>query len=148
YRGVAWYRRSFDVPDAWRDRAVRVEFEAVFHTATVWVNGKEAGWHIGKGYTAFTLDVAHLLHYGAPNSLVVKVDNAFSESMLPRGRSSDWAHDGGIYRPVRLVVTPKVFIESIAIDAEPDLAAGVASIGLSLVLRNASQQSWRGNIGY
>ena len=112
YRGVAWYRRSFDAPEAWRDRAVRVEFEAVFHTATVWVNGKEAGRHIGKGYTAFTLDIGHLLRFGAPNTLVVKVDNAFNESMLPRGRSSDWAHDGGIYRPVRLLVTPQVFIEA------------------------------------
>jgi beta-glucuronidase len=148
YRGVAWYRRSFDVPEAWRDRAVRVEFEAVFHTATVWVNGKEAGRHVGKGYTAFTLDIAHLLSYGAANLLLVKVDNAFDDSMLPRGRSSDWAHDGGIYRPVRLLVTPPVFIESIAVDAEPDLSAGSASIGVSVVVRSTSPQSWHGNLGY
>ncbi|MGB7762622.1 MAG: glycoside hydrolase family 2 TIM barrel-domain containing protein [Bryobacteraceae bacterium] len=148
YRGVAWYRRSFDAPEAWRDRAVRVEFEAVFHTATVWVNGKEAGRHIGKGYTSFTLDAGHLLRYGAPNHLVVKVDNAFNESMLPRGRSSDWAHDGGIYRPVRLLVTPPVFIEGVAVDAEPDLAAGTASVAVSLVVRNTLQQSWHGSIGY
>ena len=148
YRGLAWYRRSFDAPEAWRDRAVRVEFEAVFHTAMVWVNGKEAGRHIGKGYTAFTFDLGHLLRYGAPNSLVVKVDNAFNESMLPRGRSSDWAHDGGIYRPVRLLVTPPVFIESLAVDAEPDLAAGTASIAVSMVVRNSSRQSWHGSVGY
>ena len=114
----------------------------------VWVNGKEAGRHIGKGYTAFTFDLGHLLRYGAPNSLVVKVDNAFNESMLPRGRSSDWAHDGGIYRPVRLLVTPPVFIESLAVDAEPDLAAGTASIAVSMVVRNSSQQSWHGSVGY
>jgi beta-glucuronidase len=148
YRGLAWYRRSFEAPEAWRARAVRVEFEAVFHTATVWVNGSEAGRHIGKGYTAFTLDCGHLLRYGAPNLLVVKVDNAFNESMLPRGRSSDWAHDGGIYRPVRLRVTPPVFIESVAVDAEPDLAAGTASISGAVVVRNTSQQSWSGSIGY
>ena len=148
YRGLAWYRRSFEAPEAWRDRAVRVEFEAVFHTATVWVNGQEAGRHIGKGYTAFTLDIGHLLRYGAPNLLVVKVDNAFNESMLPRGRSSDWAHDGGIYRPVRLLMTPPVFIESVAVDAAPDIAAATASIGVSVVVRNTSQQSWHGNVGY
>ena len=148
HRGLAWYRRTFEAPAAWRDRAVRVEFEAVFHTATVWVNGKEAGRHTGKGYTAFTLDAGHLLRYGASNHLVVKVDNAFNESMLPRGNSSDWAHDGGIYRPVRLLVTPRVFIESVAVDAEPDLAAGTASIGVSVVMRNTSQQSWSGSIGY
>jgi beta-glucuronidase len=148
YRGFAWYRRTFEAPRAWSERAVRVEFEAVFHTATVWVNGKEAGRHIGKGYTAFTLDVGHLLDYGAPNSLVVKVDNAFNEEMLPRGRSSDWAHDGGIYRPVQLLVTPKVFIESVAVDAEPDLSEGTASIAVSVVVRNTSQQSWNGRAGY
>src|ERR1017187_6879803 len=36
YMGVGWYRRSFDAPAGWADRAVRIEFEAVFHTATVW----------------------------------------------------------------------------------------------------------------
>ncbi|MFY9726178.1 MAG: glycoside hydrolase family 2 TIM barrel-domain containing protein [Bryobacteraceae bacterium] len=147
YRGLAWYRRKFDAPPAWRERAIRVEFEAVFHTATVWVNGKEAGRHIGKGYTAFTLDIGHLLRYGAPNVLVVKVDNAFSESMLPRGRSSDWAHDGGIYRPVGLLVTPKVFMERVAVDAEPDLSARTASIAISVVVRNTSQETWNGRVG-
>jgi beta-glucuronidase len=148
YRGVAWYRRTFEAPEAWRDRAVRVEFEAVFHSATVWVNGKEAGRHIGKGYTAFTLDVGHLLRYDAPNQLLVQVDNAFNESMLPRGRSGDWAHDGGIYRPVRLQITPQVFIESVAVDADPDIAAGTAAIAVSVVVRNTSQQSWHGNVTY
>lgn len=148
YRGLAWYRRTFDAPPAWRESAIRVEFDAVFHTATVWVNGKQAGRHIGKGYTAFTLDIARLLRYGAPNVLVVKVDNAFNESMLPRGRSSDWAHDGGIYRPVRLLVTPKVFIERVAVDAEPDLSAETASIAVSVVVRNTSQQAWNGRVGY
>jgi beta-galactosidase len=48
--------------------------------------------------------------------------------MLPRGRSIDWAHDGGIYRPVQLLVTPKVFIARVDVEAEPDLLAGTASI--------------------
>jgi beta-glucuronidase len=45
-------------------------------------------------------------------------------------------------------VTPQVFIESVAVDAEPDLAAGTASIGVSLVVRNTSPQSWHGLVGY
>ena len=148
YRGLAWYRRTFAAPQAWRQRAVRVEFEAVFHTATVWVNGKQAGRHIGKGYTAFTLDIGPLLRYGAPNALVVRVDNAFNESMLPRGRSSDWAHDGGIYRPVQLLVTPRVFIERVDVDAEPDLSARTASIAVSVVVRNTSHDPWNGRVRY
>lgn len=125
-----------------------MEFEGVFHTATVWVNGKEAGRHAGKGYTAFALDIAPMLHCGGANSLVVKVDNAFNEFMLPRGRSSDWAHDGGIYRPVQLLITPKVFVESVAVEADPDMAAGTAAIEVTAVVRNSSAASWSGTIGY
>ena len=35
YRGVAWYQRNFDVRERWTGSAIRIEFAAVFHTATV-----------------------------------------------------------------------------------------------------------------
>src|ERR671930_622280 len=57
YRGLAWYRRSFEARPEWADRAVRIEFEAVFHSATVWVNENLAGKHLRKGYTTFALDI-------------------------------------------------------------------------------------------
>src|SRR3954454_9545749 len=56
YRGVAWYRRLFDPPPSSAHSAVRIEFEAVFHSAKVWVNGKLAGEHLRKAYTAFHCD--------------------------------------------------------------------------------------------
>jgi len=89
YRGVAWYRRTLDAPQEWQNSAVRIEFEAVFHTATVWINGGLAGEHVRKGYTAFLLDITHLLRWESPNTIAVRVDNAFDEKMVPRGRSSD-----------------------------------------------------------
>ncbi len=146
YMGAGWYRRPFDVPRSWQDRAVRVEFEAVFHTATVWVNGAEVGQHNGKGYTAFVFDLWPHLRFGELNTIVVRADNSFNDSMLPRGRSSDWAHDGGVYRPVQLLITPKVFIERVAVDADPDLNAGDASVLVSAVVRNASGSAWSGGI--
>ncbi|MBS1859130.1 MAG: hypothetical protein JST11_27400 [Acidobacteria bacterium] len=142
YYGVAWYRRIFDVPKAWAGGAVRIEFEAVFHSATVWINGQEAGKHIGKGYTAFTLDIARLLRFGETNRIAVRVDNAFNDVMLPRGRNSDWAHDGGIYRPVRLIATPKVFVEHIEVDADP------VRVAVEVMLRNTSGAEWTGKVGY
>jgi beta-galactosidase/beta-glucuronidase len=112
YRGVAWYWRTFDLPrmtavNGGQEHTVRVEFEAVFHSATVWVNGKLAGEHLRKGYTAFTLDITNLLRWDLGNTIAVRVDNAFNQHMVPRGQSSDWANDGGIYRPVQLLITPK-----------------------------------------
>ena len=144
YRGVAWYWRSFDAPAIWQESAVRVEFEAVFHTATVWVNGSPAGEHARKGYTAFTLDVTHLLHWGQTNAISVRVDNAFNQHMLPRGPSSDWANDGGIFRPVHLLVTPKTFVERVDIDAVPELNSGAGRLAITAHIRNAGVKTWSG----
>ena len=148
YRGIAWYRRSFDAPSEWQDSAVRVEFEAAFHTATIWVNGELAGEHVRKGYTAFVLDVTHLLRWGSLNTIAVRVDNAFNDHMIPRGHSSDWAHDGGIYRPVQLLITPKTLVERVDIEASPDLASGDGKLAITAYIRNTTPKSWTGRTSF
>ncbi len=148
YRGVAWYRRTFDAPSEWQNSVVRIEFEAVFHTATIWVNGELAGEHVRKGYTAFVLDVTHLLRLGKSNIIALRVDNAFNDHMVPRGRSSDWAHDGGIYRPVQLLITPKTFVERIEIEAFPDLSSGDGKLAVTAFIRNTGSKSWTGRASF
>jgi beta-galactosidase len=148
YRGVAWYHRFFDVPESWRRCALRVRFEAVFHSATVWVNGVLTGEHARKGYTPFTLDITSAIEVGRPNTIVLRVDNAFNQNMVPRGRSSDWAHDGGIYRPVEILVTPFTFVEQADVDAVPDLASGNAKLTIAAYFRNASARSWKGAVSF
>jgi beta-galactosidase len=149
YRGVAWYWRTFDLPrmvaaNGEQEHTVRVEFEAVFHTATVWVNGKLAGEHARKGYTAFTLDITNLVRWGQNNTIAVRVDNAFNQHMVPRGQSSDWANDGGIYRPVQLLITPKTFVERVDVDAVPDVSSGQAKLTITAYIRNTSTNTWSG----
>ena len=148
YRGIAWYRRAFDAPDSWKNSAVRIEFEAVFHTATVWVNGQLAGEHARKGYTAFVLDVTHLLRWGRQNTIAVRVNNAYDQHMLPRGENSDWATDGGIYRPVQLLITPQTFVEQAAVDAVPDFASGDAKLTVTAVVRNTARRPWTGRASF
>ena len=142
YRGVAWYERKVDIPADWAGSTVRIEFEAVYHSAWVAVNGQPAGEHLGKGYTAFRLDVTRLLRLGARNTITVKVDNSFDQQILPRGHSSDWALDGGIYRPLTLLVSPYAYIERVAVDADPD------AISLSAILRNSGEGEFKGTLGY
>ncbi|HYM79566.1 MAG TPA: glycoside hydrolase family 2 TIM barrel-domain containing protein [Candidatus Dormibacteraeota bacterium] len=148
YRGIAWYRREFDALPSWSNSAVRLEFEAVFHTATVWVNGKRVGEHARRGYTAFAVDIATALRWDQPNVIAVRVDNGFNERMLPRGRSSDWAHDGGIFRPVRLLVTSKTFIERVEVEAIPDLRSMDASLTVSALCWNTSTKPWTGTAAF
>ncbi len=148
YMGAAWYRREFEAPAEWKDKVVRIEFEAVFHTADVFINGKRAGGHAGKGYTAFTLDISPLLDPGRRNAVAVRADNSFSSAMLPRNDSYDWTPDGGITRPVRLIVTPPVYIEALSVDAAPDLAGGTASLDMRAVVHNATGAPVRLGVGF
>ena len=153
YRGVAWYWRPFDLRvnalgDGWRDCAVRVEFEAVFHSSTVWINGQPAGEHLRKGYTSFALNITHLLQWGKINAIAVRVDSAFNQHMLPRGLSSDWANDGGIFRPVQLLVTSKTFIERVDVEAVPDLASGEGKLSITAYIRNTGVESWTGKTSF
>jgi beta-galactosidase len=138
YVGVAWYRTQIFAPESWRGLFVRVEFEAVYHTAHVFLNGEPIGEHVGKGYTAFTCDLSQRLHYGQHNELQVRVDNTYSDRMVPRMQSFDWADDGGITRPVQLLITPLVFIERLEIEAVPDLESHTATVSICAVVRNTS----------
>src|ERR1700758_603366 len=138
YVGVGWYKLEFTVLPEWQQQLVRIEFEAVTHTAHVFVNGEPAGQHIGKGYTAFTCDLSPLLKYGASNVLAVRVDNRPSGRTLPRNNSYDWANDGGLIRPVNLLLTPRVHIERIEIDAVPQLERNEARVTVRAHVRNAT----------
>jgi len=157
YQGIAWYRRSFEAPATWADKTVRIEFEAVTHSTRVWLNGQPIGDHLRAGYTTFTFDISSALRPGATNYLVVKADNSFDQNMLPRGKSFDWTVDGGIIRPVNLLITPQTFIERLEVEArpnlevqEPQLNGQVSETQLSVrvVLRNASRNRRQVKINY
>jgi beta-galactosidase len=146
YSGVAWYKLQFLAPVEWSSRHVRVEFEAVTHTAHVFLNGKAIGEHVGKGYTAFTFDLSPYLNPGQQNTLLVRVENRPNDRMLPRNKSYDWTDDGGIIRPVHLHITPPTFIESSEIDAKPDLNKGTAEIRVRVKVRNAGSTPQQGQV--
>ncbi len=137
YMGPAWYRREFELPALPPGTVVRVEFEAVFHSAKVWVNGVPVGEHLRKGYTAFTLDLSAAFKPGR-NSLAVRVDNSFDEHMLPYDNSYDWTMDGGIYRPVQLLITGPAFIQALAVEALPAADNSSAPVEAVLSLRNSA----------
>ncbi|HEY3755543.1 MAG TPA: hypothetical protein VGL42_05285 [Opitutaceae bacterium] len=59
-------------------------------------------------FTAFAFELTSRLRYGARNDLRVRADNGFNRQVAPL--SGDFNVDGGIYRPVRLIVTNDVCI--------------------------------------
>jgi beta-glucuronidase len=148
YTGRAWYRRTFASPDAIGDRHVRIEFDAVFARARVWLNGALLGAHEG-GYTPFGFDVTRALAAGKPNVIVLEVDNSWNTKTMPGARPGTdpsvrvypWWDYGGIVRPVAVVVSPSVYIEKQRITTAPDLASGAAAIEATVWVRNTTARS-------
>src|SRR6478736_8184122 len=70
YRGDTWYKKAIYVPSSWRDKEVYIFFEGVNQVATVYVNGKLAGEHIG-GYTVFRFKINGFMKFIAANEITV-----------------------------------------------------------------------------
>lgn len=139
--GIGWYCCCFVPEETWKGKRVRALFRAVYHDAHVYLNGEEVGCHLNSGYTPFVVELTAGLRPGEENRLVVKADNRFSEQMLPFDTSFDWANDGGIIRPVELLVTGESFIENPEVTARPVITlrderqdAGSAVFGLAGVI--------------
>jgi beta-glucuronidase len=132
YTGKAWYERRFDVSEEQLSKTIRLQFDAVYHDAFVYVNGQKAGEHRGSGYNRFFIDASPFVKKGE-NRLTVCVDNSFSRSNIPFMRSYDWSNDGGIYRNVYEVITSRDAIRNIHVEALPQDGKGIAKIRVSFI---------------
>jgi beta-galactosidase len=102
FRGVGWYRKALEVPQAWRNRRLLMHFNGAFQITDAWVNGRRVGQHVG-GYTSFAFDVTDALEFGKTNLVAIKVDDVLSPFIAP-AEERNVANYGGIYRSVWLEV--------------------------------------------
>jgi beta-galactosidase len=101
--GIGWYRKTFIEPASAKNKLVYIDFDGVYQKSTVWVNGHKLGFR-PNGYISFRYELTPYLHFGAKNTIVVKVDN----SVQPNSR---WYSGSGIYRNVWLVTTAKAAVD-------------------------------------
>ena len=107
YEGTVWFKKSFQAVPM-QDYRTLLYFGAVNYDCHVWVNGKEAGHHVG-GFTPFNYDISDLLIEGE-NTIIVKVDNKRHAEDVPT-QIFDWWNYGGITRDVKLIKVPPVYLE-------------------------------------
>ena len=126
-----WYRRTFDVPAAWRGQRLLLHFGAVDWETTVFVNGKELGKHRG-GYDPFSCDITDALTPAGPQELIVSVADPMQGQaagkqsrdifLKPRG-SIFYSCVTGIWQTVWLEPVPATHIESLKIAPDVDQGA-------------------------
>lgn len=121
YRGIAWYQTVFQVPASKRGQRFIVYFHGVYRDAEIWLNGKKAGSHTGAGFLPLEVNVSDIIKAGEENILTVRVDNCYAPHALPWYDQFDWADDGGIFRPVDLIITDALAVKYVLVDAIPDI---------------------------
>ena len=81
-----WYKRTFQVPSAWKGKEILLHFGAVDWQADVFVDDVLIGSHVG-GYTPFSLNVTpYLSAKSATHKLVVRVWDPSDKGYQPRGK--------------------------------------------------------------
>ena len=107
--GKGYYRRKLPIPSDFSGRA-ELLFDGAMAEPTVYVNGKKAGYW-AYGYNSFRVDISDFITTG-DNELTVDLQNL--------EESSRWYPGAGIYRPVKLILTPtKRYIDDWSVFIKP-----------------------------
>ena len=96
------YDKVFSLNSEYEGQKIVLEFEGIYHNATVYVNNEKVAYH-EYGYTGFYVDVTEHVHFGE-NKVRVQVTN----SDQPNSR---WYTGTGIYRSVWLYYIPSEYIQ-------------------------------------
>ncbi|MBN1943770.1 MAG: beta-galactosidase [Phycisphaerae bacterium] len=120
-----WYRRTFRVPDGWKNRRVLLHVGACDYYSSVYVNGVQIGKHRG-GYASFSLDVTAHLRDGE-NTLVFEVLDNLRGGEQPAGKQCTEYHSAGcsytrvtgIWQTVWLEAVPQSYLGKFRL--RPDL---------------------------
>ena len=119
------YRRTFSVPDSWRNRRVLLHFGAVSRTADVRVNGSPAV-RSENGYLPFSADVTDLLRPGENELAVYAVNDLSPDHPLGKqkmNRGGMWYTPvSGIWQTVWLEPVPENRIRSLSVTCGTDWA--------------------------
>ena len=119
WTGTGWYRLKFRVND--RTERVVINFDGAMAEPEVYINGQKAGeWKYG--YNAFNIDATEYVKTdGTDNVLAVRLHN------LPE--SSRWYPGAGLYRPVTLIETGRIAVDSWGLNCVTQGVVGIDAAG-------------------
>ena len=97
--GEGHYKRTITIPEGYKH--AMLVFDGAMAEPTVSINGMQAGYW-AYGYNTFRVDITPFIQTG---------DNLLEVDLQNVEESSRWYPGAGIYRPVKLVLTSKGWID-------------------------------------
>lgn len=132
--GIGWYRKSFLLNEADKNKLIFIDFDGVYRNSEVWINGHYLGMR-PYGYSSFQYELTPYLFYGnKANIIAVNVDN----SKQPNSR---WYSGSGIYRNVWIEKTAKLRVDHWGTYiTTPEVNSQNAKISIKTKIRNSENQ--------
>lgn len=135
---VGWYRRTFSIPASDLGRKIRVEFDGIYRSGRVFVNGFFVGEE-PSGHLPVSYDVSDYLNYGGENVIAVRVDATMEEG---------WYYEGaGIYRHVWLTKTAPVHLPKDGIWVRTNVEGEKATLIVTVEVTNDGRESASSTLG-
>jgi len=139
------YRLEFPVPQNWKGRLVKINFDGVQNGCEVWCNGRpvpvdECSWgrtnYHESGWTAWQVNLTPAIRFGETNLLALRVTKNTKSVECDTG---DFFLLGGVYRPVTLFSEPLTHFSDISVRTKllPD---DKAEVSVTVQLANAAGQ--------
>lgn len=118
YVGVAWYKRTVNVPREWRKKRVFLFLERPHIETTVFINGHEAGRDSSLS-VPHEFDITPFVKAGAANEIVLKVYNGIENVCVGQDSHSvtdqtqgDW---NGVTGRIELCAKPHSYIKDVQV---------------------------------
>ena len=112
---VGSYRRTFTIPENWKNMDIHICFDGVDSFFYLWINGRYVGFS-KNSRNAARFDITDYLHKGE-NILAVAVYRNSDGSQL---EAQDMFRLPGIFRTVALEATPQVCIQNLRVVTDAD----------------------------
>lgn len=133
WQGIAWYRKSFDVPVNPSKKKVFLDLEAAMNFSKIWINGMLVSEHHG-GYLPVKVDITKYVNKGE-NVVAIRLDNTDNDITGPKPlKRLDFNMYGGLYRNAWLHISEKVYI------SDAVLAKKVAGGGIFITYPKVSEK--------
>jgi beta-galactosidase/beta-glucuronidase len=86
---IGIYEREILIPDDWKNKIIKIEFEGINHIAEVYLDDKLLTTHIG-GWTPFTVDITNLVKSGITCKLKVVVKGGNHSPIVDANGYPQW----------------------------------------------------------
>ncbi|WP_316790385.1 glycoside hydrolase family 2 protein [Pedobacter frigoris] len=104
---AAGYFKRFEVPADWKNKRIKLRFDAVFSDTEIWLNDKKIATHLG-GFTPFEVDITSGCKTNGTNQLLLKVKSESKADSLASASQYAVHPLGGISRKVYLIALPEI----------------------------------------